>query len=160
MRDGVVHETNIGTLSSYMRNATNGWSYTLDHLGLFFEHALAIPQDDGRIAELDKLDLLSPRLRCRSSSPSCWATTWTTCACWPTVRPNCTLALASRPDMPTFAPEPFTTFYRQSVYHGMLGQLNRAFELLRSRAARIAAEGAAGSCGGAQARGRDPHRSC
>ncbi len=43
-------------------------------------------------------------------------------------------ALSSRSDIPDFAPEPFTTFYRQSVYHGMLGQLNRSFELLRSRA--------------------------
>ncbi len=43
-------------------------------------------------------------------------------------------ALSSRPDISNFALEPFTTFYRQSVYHGILGQLNRAFELLRSRA--------------------------
>jgi maltose alpha-D-glucosyltransferase / alpha-amylase len=42
-------------------------------------------------------------------------------------------ALSSRSDLPDFAPEPFTTFYRQSVYHGMLGQLNRSFELLRSQ---------------------------
>jgi maltose alpha-D-glucosyltransferase/alpha-amylase len=50
-------------------------------------------------------------------------------------------ALSSRSDLPDFAPEPFTTFYRQSVYHGMLGQLNRTFELLRSRA-RTVADGA------------------
>jgi maltose alpha-D-glucosyltransferase/alpha-amylase len=43
------------------------------------------------------------------------------------------IALSSRPDVPAFAPEPFTTFYRQSVYHGILGQLNRSFDTLRSR---------------------------
>jgi maltose alpha-D-glucosyltransferase/alpha-amylase len=42
------------------------------------------------------------------------------------------IALSSRPDVPAFAPEPFTEFYRHSVYHGMLGQLNRAFDSLRS----------------------------
>jgi maltose alpha-D-glucosyltransferase/alpha-amylase len=47
--------------------------------------------------------------------------------------------LSSRSDIADFAPEPFTTFYRQSVYHGMLGQLNRSFELLRSRIRGLAA---------------------
>ena len=51
------------------------------------------------------------------------------------------IALSSRSDVPDFAPEPFTTFYRQSVYHGMLGQLNRAFELLRARTRTPPAEG-------------------
>ena len=42
-------------------------------------------------------------------------------------------ALSSRPDIAPFAPEPFTTFYRHSMYHGILGQLNRTFDGLRSR---------------------------
>ncbi len=36
-------ETCLGTLSSLVPNANSGWHYTLDQLGLFFEHALAIP---------------------------------------------------------------------------------------------------------------------
>ncbi len=46
-------------------------------------------------------------------------------------------ALVSRPDVPAFAPEPFTEFYRHSVYHGILGQLNRAMDALRSGAGAI-----------------------
>ena len=38
------------------------------------------------------------------------------------------IALSSRADIADFAPEPFTTFYRQSIYHGMLGQMNRSFD--------------------------------
>jgi maltose alpha-D-glucosyltransferase/alpha-amylase len=49
-------------------------------------------------------------------------------------------ALASRPDIPAFAPEPFTEFYRHSVYHGILGQLNRTFDALRSRVSSLAGE--------------------
>ncbi len=52
MTGRIAHQTCIGTLSSFVHNATNGWTYTLDHLGLFFEHALAIPQDDSRVREL------------------------------------------------------------------------------------------------------------
>jgi maltose alpha-D-glucosyltransferase/alpha-amylase len=43
------------------------------------------------------------------------------------------LALASRPDIAAFAPEPFTEFYRHSLYHGMLGQSSRAMDSLRAR---------------------------
>ena len=43
------------------------------------------------------------------------------------------MALSSRADIPEFAPEPFTEFYRHGLYHGMLGEVNRAFDALRSR---------------------------
>ncbi len=137
MRDGVVHETNVGTLTSYVRSATNGWSYTVDQLGLFFEHALAIHQDDGRIAELDKLDLLSPKLEVPQLIAELLGNYVEGVRMLAHRTADLHLALASRPDVPAFAPEPFTTFYRQSIYHGMLGQMNRAFDGLRSRAARI-----------------------
>jgi maltose alpha-D-glucosyltransferase/alpha-amylase len=131
--DDVIVETCLGTLSSVVSNANSGWHYTLDQLGLFFEHALVVPQQDPR-----QRDLLSPSL-------------WTQKDHVPQIigelmgnyldnarllgRRTAELhgALSSRADIPDFAPEPFTTFYRQSVYHGMLGQLNRSFEMLRSQ---------------------------
>jgi len=131
--DDAVVETCLGTLSSVVANANSGWHYTLDQLGLFFEHALVIPQQDPRLR-----DLISPSL-------------WGHGDAVPQIigelmgnyldsarllgRRTAELhnALSSRPDVPDFAPEPFTTFYRQSVYHGMLGQLNRSFEMLRSQ---------------------------
>ena len=42
------------------------------------------------------------------------------------------LALAGRPDDPAFAPEPFTDFYRSSLYHGTLVLSMRTFETLRN----------------------------
>ncbi len=50
--DDEVVETCFGTLSSMVPNANSGWHYTLDQLGLFFEHALVIPQEDPRLREL------------------------------------------------------------------------------------------------------------
>ncbi len=41
-------------------NATAGWHYTVDQLGLFFEHALAIPQDDPRVRDLVPPNLWAP----------------------------------------------------------------------------------------------------
>ncbi len=139
--DGSTVQTCVGTLSAAVPNANAGWHYTVDQLGLFFEHTLAIPQDDPR-----SRDLVPPNL---------WAA--------PDPAPPIVgellgnyldnirnlarrssemhIALSSQPDVTDFAPEPFTTFYRQSVYHGMLGQLNRTFELLRARARSLPPEG-------------------
>ena len=128
-------EITVGTLSSFVRNATNGWAYTLDHLGLFFEHALAIPQE--HIVGPD-LTLPDPVTMGAGPVPPLIAELLGTYV--DNIRAlaqrtaELHTALSSRPDISNFALEPFTTFYRQSVYHGILGQLNRAFELLRSRA--------------------------
>jgi maltose alpha-D-glucosyltransferase/alpha-amylase len=43
------------------------------------------------------------------------------------------VALAQDPDSPNFAPEPFTDFYRQSIYQSMLGQATHTLQLLRQR---------------------------
>ncbi len=51
-QDETEEVTTLGTLTSYPRNAADGWTYTLDHLGLFFERALAIGEDDPRLKEL------------------------------------------------------------------------------------------------------------
>ena len=131
---GLLPQICIGTLSSFVPHATNGWTYTLDHLGLFFEHALAIPQEDSRLRDLKSPDLWAPtdgplpplmaelvgnhvdsiRLLAQRTA-------------------EMHLALSSRSDITDFAPEPFTTFYRQGIYHGIIGQLNRSFETLRGR---------------------------
>ena len=133
--NAVAGETCIGTLISYVPNATGGWRYTLDHLGLFFEHALAIPQDDGRVRELQEPQFLQP---VNDPVPQLIAELLGNYLDSVRILGRRTAelhaALSSRPDILDFAPEPFTTFYRHSVYHGMLGQLNRSFELLRSRA--------------------------
>ena len=127
-------EMSLGTLSSFIRNSTNGWSYVLDHLGLFFEHALAIPQEDQRVRDLSFVD---PLAAVNSPVPQVMAELLGNYLDTIRVLAKRTaemhIALSSRPDVPDFAPEPFTTFYRQSVYHGILGQLNRSFDTLRSR---------------------------
>jgi maltose alpha-D-glucosyltransferase/alpha-amylase len=135
-----VRETNIATLSSFVPNATSGWSYTVDHMGLFFEHALAIPPEDPRVRDLRLVD---PLMAINEPAPAVVAELLGNYV--ESLRglarrtAELHLALSSRDDIPGFVPEPFTTFYRQSVYHGMLGQLNRSFELLRNRARGLAA---------------------
>jgi len=128
-----VHEMSLGTLSSFIRNSTNGWDYTVDHLGLFFEHALALPHDDPRVRDLTFGD---PLAAVNSPVPQIIAELLGNYLDSIRVLAHRTaemhIALSSRPDVPDFAPEPFTTFYRQGIYHGIVGELNRSFDTLRS----------------------------
>jgi maltose alpha-D-glucosyltransferase/alpha-amylase len=125
--------TTIGLLTSYTRNGTDGWKFILDHLGLYFERALAIPNEDSRVREVDgETDLFSTATK---PLPSLMTELLGTYA--ENVRQlgrrtaELHAALGSRTDIPAFAPEPFTDFYRFGVFHGMVGQIGRTFDTLR-----------------------------
>ena len=130
--DETEEVTTLGTLTSYVRNATDGWAYTLDHLGLFFERALAIAEDDPRMK-----DLVSGTPLTLASQPVPSIITellggYDEIAVLLGRRTaELHVALSSHPEIPEFAPEPFTEFYRHGLYHGLLAQLNKSMDALR-----------------------------
>ena len=130
----------MGTLSSAVPNTNVGWHYTVDQLSLFFEHTLAIPQEDPRVRDLGPPNIWAPADPAPPIVGELLGNYLDSIRVLARRTSEMHTALSSRPDVTDFAPEPFTTFYRQSVYHGMLGQLNRAFELLRSRTRTLAPE--------------------
>jgi maltose alpha-D-glucosyltransferase/alpha-amylase len=119
-------------LESYIAHQANGWHYTLDNLGLFFERALAAQDDPrlgqartGRPLELENVD--APPIVCELIG------SFQEMARLLGQRTGeLHVALARNQDDPAFAPEPFTDFYRQGLYHGMLGHAARCFNQLRS----------------------------
>ncbi len=111
----------VALLHEYRRDAIEAWQYTQDHLGMFYESALARgpagPEENlGR--ELVSSYLEFVRLLGRRTG-------------------EMHTALASQPDDPVFAPEPFTDFYRHGLYHGMLARLGRTVDQLRARVDRL-----------------------
>ena len=112
-------------LHGFVRGGVECWKYTLDHLGLFFEHAMARSAsgltDEARseithgvmasYAEFVRL------LGLRTAQMH--------------------LALASRPEDPIFSPESYSDFYRQGMYHGLLARLGRTMEELRIQLPRL-----------------------
>ncbi|HVZ18571.1 MAG TPA: hypothetical protein VG897_15735, partial [Terriglobales bacterium] len=140
--DPEAEPVTVGLLTSYTRNGTNGWKFMLDHLGLYFERALAVAPEDARLRELDfRGDII---LIAAKPLPAIMADLFGTYA--ERVRQlgqrlaDLHKALASRPDVSSFAPEPFTDFYRFGLYHGMLGQANRALDALRNTWRRMGGE--------------------
>ena len=132
--DEVPEVTTLGILNNYVPNVANAWAYTLDHLGLYFERALAINENDARLKDLTTgtpLSLLNTPLppimgellAAHGESPELLGRRTA----------ELHLALSSRPDIPDFAPEPFTEFYRLSIFHGMIAQMSRALDALRAR---------------------------
>jgi len=109
----------MALLDGFVRQGTPAWQYTLDHLGIFYEHALARgPSGAGAAEQEPELaqELIGSYLE--------------TVRLLATRTGELHAALSARPDDPVFAPEPFTDFYRHGLYHGMLGRLGRTAELL------------------------------
>jgi maltose alpha-D-glucosyltransferase / alpha-amylase len=103
-----------------------GWDYTQHHLGLFFEAALAKgpagPPPDVPAEDIGR-ELITSYLE------------WVRQLGRRTGEMHATLA--SRPNDPVFAPEPFTDFYRHGLYHGMVGRVGRTVDQLRLRLERL-----------------------
>jgi maltose alpha-D-glucosyltransferase/alpha-amylase len=115
----------VALLFGFVRGGVDGWQYTTDHLGLFFEQALARFPDGPPDPPPDELaqELIAAYLQ------------WVRLLATRTAEMH--VALASRPEDPVFAPEPFTDFYRHSLYHGMLGRMTRTVDQLKVHRSRL-----------------------
>jgi maltose alpha-D-glucosyltransferase/alpha-amylase len=131
-RSRLAEPVTTAVLESYVAHQANGWDYTLDNLGLFLERALAA-QDDPRLGQVKMgrpLELESvepPPIVCELAG------SFQEMARLLGQRTGeLHVALSRNHEDPAFAPEPFTDFYRQGLYHGMLGHAARCFNQLRS----------------------------
>jgi maltose alpha-D-glucosyltransferase/alpha-amylase len=132
--EGELQQTTIGLITGYVRDATAGWQYVIDHLGLYFERALAVHDEDSRAREIAAG---SPLLLAQRPLPPLMAELLGTFENVARVLGARTAelhgALSSHPEIQAFAPEPFTDFYRYGLYHGMLGLMGRSLDALRLR---------------------------
>jgi maltose alpha-D-glucosyltransferase / alpha-amylase len=129
----------LGTLFELVSNQGDGWHLALDALDRYFDRVLAderhpepLPQS-GSLVERSRtmlpdqlIDKIGPfldhvRLLGRRTA-------------------ELHLALASAPDDPLFAPEPFDIMYQQSIQGSAVAYAARTFDLVRSRLARLSPE--------------------
>ncbi len=130
----------LGILENRLHFETNGWQYTMDNLGLFFERALALPQQDTPLQRAEAYPLTMRVETPPSIVGELLGDYLEMVRLLGKRTAEMHLALASRPDDPAFAPEPFTDFYRQSLYHGMLTLSMRTFDQLRDRLPNLSEE--------------------
>jgi maltose alpha-D-glucosyltransferase/alpha-amylase len=114
----------VAVLHGYVPGGVDTWQYTLDHLGIFFESALARspggPPDGSADGGGDLIASFLEPVRLLGKRTG-----------------EMHVALVAHPEDPVFAPEPFTDFYRHGLYHGMLGHLGRAMDQLNARFSRL-----------------------
>ena len=137
-KDETEEITTLGTLTAHVRNAVEGWTYTLDHLGLFFERALAIGEEDPRLKALPSGPPLA--LAAQAVPPvinELLGGHAETAVQLGRRTADLHVALSSHPEIPEFAPEPFTEFYRHGLYHGLVAQMNKSMDTLQQYVDRL-----------------------
>ena len=126
--------TTVGILHRYVLNEGDAWRFTLDELSRYFEKALTLPPLEITPALLPTKPLLElmhddvpdiahemiggyleeARLLGQRTG-------------------ELHVTLASDMENPDFMPEPFTDFYRRSLYQSMIGSLSQNFPLLKQQ---------------------------
>ncbi|MGH7351027.1 MAG: alpha-glucosidase C-terminal domain-containing protein, partial [Candidatus Methylomirabilales bacterium] len=131
-RRGRSEPITVAVLEAFVPNQGDAWRYTLDALGGYFERALA--SSEMQVATLPKEPLLS--LCERDPPPVLREITGPYLASAELLGRRTAelhVALSNESEDAAFAPEPMTDFYRQSLYHTLLGATDRALQLLRQR---------------------------
>jgi maltose alpha-D-glucosyltransferase/alpha-amylase len=123
----------MAVLHEFVPNQGDAWRYCQDALGRYFEQVLARPERAEQLP-LPHEPLLTlregpiPRL-----AQEVIGTMLETARLLGQRTAELHMALASRPEDPAFAPEPFTTLYQRSLYQSLRSQTRRAFVLLRQQ---------------------------
>jgi maltose alpha-D-glucosyltransferase / alpha-amylase len=102
----------LAIAQSFTANAGDAWTFTLDAIGRYFERITTE----------------------REPSPEMFGTYLTDAELLGRRTAEMHLALASRDDVPGFAPEPFTPHYQRSIYQLIRTQIVQTLQLIRRRA--------------------------
>jgi len=115
-----------------VHNEGDGWDYTLDSLGRYFERVLAHPGVEAPLPQGDSLvDMRDEALPAIAQETIGEYLVSAQLLGQRTAELH--LTLASAIDDPNFIPEPFSVTYQRSLYHGMRGFALQVLQLLRGR---------------------------
>jgi maltose alpha-D-glucosyltransferase/alpha-amylase len=130
--------TTLAVLNTWVPNQGDAWRFTLDEVERYFEQAVIrrreIGGDPPAVAPLLDLIETPPPEDVRALIGGYLESA----RLLGTRTAEMHLALASDPDDPAFAPEPFTGLYQRSLYQSMRNLGTRAFQLLDENLAHLA----------------------
>jgi len=133
--DSTAEPTTLAILQRYVANSGDAWTYTVDTFGRFFDSVLSDPSAAERLAKATPLESLLAISE--KPFPDIVQQTIGLYLADAEILGRRTaqmhLALASRDDIPAFAPEPITPHYQRSIYQHIRSQAVRTFQLLRRR---------------------------
>ena len=127
----------IGIITQFLPHAKDGWEFTADALGRYFQRIGAMSPDIKVASALDADPYVVLEQGPSEEVAKLIGTYFETARLLGQRTAEMHLALASDPDDPAFAPEPFTPFYQRSLYQSMRNLTVRAMQSLRSGIARL-----------------------
>ncbi len=122
----------LGILHEFVPETRDAWSYTLDSLRDYFEQVM-VKQTD--VAEVMPSNSLATEIGggIPELANDIIGSYLTSAELLGQRTAELHLALASQPENPDFAPEPFTSFYQRSIYQYMRNLAGQALLLLKKR---------------------------
>ncbi|HEY3054475.1 MAG TPA: maltose alpha-D-glucosyltransferase [Thermoanaerobaculia bacterium] len=134
--DNGAEPTTLAILQGYTENSGDAWSYTLDSIGRYFERILSDPLPTEKLTKATPVE--SPlRMSQRATSDLARELIGAYLDDAETLGVRTAqmhLALASRDDIPAFAPEPITAHYQRSLYQFVRSEAVQTVQLARRKA--------------------------
>ncbi|MBI4604224.1 MAG: putative maltokinase, partial [Planctomycetes bacterium] len=127
----------LGALQGYVPPEADGWSHTLDALGRFFERALRYHAEGRAPAAAGPSTLEAVRRDLPPAAQELLGTYVTTAQVLGRRTAEMHRALASVPEDPAFAPEPFTPFFQRSLFQSRRALASRALGVLEDEIAEL-----------------------
>lgn len=129
---GLNEPVTLGIFHGYVHNEGDGWEYTLDSLGRYFERVMTRPPAEVRLPQAGSpVDMSDETL-----PPVAQETIGEYLVSAQLIGQRTAelhLALTSAADNVDFAPESFSITYQRSLFHGMRGFASQVLQLLRQR---------------------------
>ena len=129
----------LALLQAYVPNEGDAWSYSLDAFGRYLERVMTRPERTPPPLEGDPLLALAS-VDAPAEVAEALGLYVGTATLLGTRTAELHLALASAPEDPDFAPEPFTRLYQRSLYQSIRTLSGRTLRLLRANQSRLSEE--------------------
>jgi maltose alpha-D-glucosyltransferase/alpha-amylase len=126
-----------GMITEFLPHAKDGWEFTMDALGRYFQRIGAMSPDIRIAAALDAEPFIVLEQNPSEEIAKLIGTYFEIARLLGQRTAEMHLVLASDPVDPAFAPEPFTPFYQRSLYQSMRNLAVRALQSLRHGATRL-----------------------
>jgi len=121
----------LGVLQKFVPSQGDAWQYTQDSLERYFQQALIQPAK--QVPPLSRKNLVSLSKALPLLADKAFGGYLAAAQLLGQRTAELHIAMASAPDDPDFAPEPFTFMYQASLYQSMRGQAVRTLQLLREK---------------------------
>ena len=136
-REDKAEPMSLAILQAFVPSSTDGWQYTLDALGRYYERVLAQgdPRQPACVPAERLLDVLDRELPPAASEMI--GTYLESARLIGQRTAELHVTLASDSENPDFSPEPFSALYQRSIYQSMRNTAAQSFHLLRTHCKKL-----------------------